>query len=267
VKAYCINLDRRPDRLEHMAMEFQRAGLSFERVAAIDATDPAVAARAKLVPRSSQNLRISTEVYACLQSHRLAWQRMLQEGQTYAAFFEDDLLLVPDIGFLCADEWVPPDAEVVKLETFGVRVHLSRQRLSIGQKWQLARMVSSHVGGAAYVLRADTAAQLLTLSETLGDPVDQLLFNSSYGFADRVVIYQMFPALAVQGDRVGSHKRKFKTGWQATSILDRHAAGQGSAQEVPEGIGARLTRRIREERRALWKDTEYVVVPHGSGES
>lgn len=267
MKAYCINLDSRPDRLEHMTAEFRRAGLPFERIVAIDASDPAVAVQALAVPLSSRNFRISPEAYACLQSHRLAWRRMLDEGHAYGVFFEDDLLLTPDIAFLCADGWVPSDAEVVKLETFGVRVHLSRQRFRIGPNRALARMVSSHVGAAAYVLRADTATKLLMLSENHGEPVDQLLFNDSCGFSDRAVIYQMIPALAVQGDRNLPHKRKFKTGWQATSIPKRHAAGQGVVPDVSEGKAARLLRRLREERRSLWEDTEYVVVPHGRSES
>lgn len=36
MKAYCINLDRRPDRLEHMERQFERLGMAFERIAAVD---------------------------------------------------------------------------------------------------------------------------------------------------------------------------------------------------------------------------------------
>ena len=46
MKAYCINLDRRPDRLKHMTEVFAEHGIAFERVAAVDGLDPSVAAAA-----------------------------------------------------------------------------------------------------------------------------------------------------------------------------------------------------------------------------
>jgi glycosyl transferase, family 25 len=263
MKAYCINLDRRPDRLEHMTVEFQRAGIPFARISAVDAQDPAVAAAAGSVPLSMQKARISPGAYACLQSHRLAWHRMLQEGHSHAAVFEDDVLLAPDIGFLGTEDWVPPDADVVKLETFRTRVQLSRRRQTAVPGWDLARMISAQVGAAAYVLRAKTAMRLLAVTESLCEPVDQMLFNGAYGFSDHAVIYQMIPAPAVQGDRVGPDKQKAKTGWQATSIPERHDLGQGRVDETAEGMTARLFRRLREEGRSLWEGTHYVVVPHG----
>ena len=263
MRAYCINLDRRTDRLEQVTMEFKRAGLPFERITAVDAKDPAVAAAAETVPLSFQHVRISAGAYACLQSHRRAWRRMLDDGQAYGAFFEDDVLLAPDISFLGEDQWVPADAEVVKLETFQTRVHLSRHRHRIAPAWSLARLRSTHIGTAAYVLRADTAERLLVLTERRGDPVDELVFNSKLGFFDSAMIYQMIPAPAAQGDRLGPQKLKVDVGWKATSITTRHAAGQVAVQDVPERIFARFYRRLREELCAVRNGTRYVVVAHG----
>ncbi len=268
MKAYCINLDRRPDRLAHMTAEFARAGIPFTRISAVDAKDPEVAAAARAVPLSVlEKARISPGAYACLQSHRLAWRRMLDEGQAHAAFFEDDVLLAPGLGFLASEDWVPPDADVVKLETFRVRVQLSRRRRAAAPGWDLARMMSAQIGAAAYILRAETAARLLALTENLGEPVDQVIFNGAYGFADTALIYQMVPAPAVQGDRLGAQRQKAVAGWQATSITERHATGQTPVQAGREGKAARAFRRLREEGRALWGGTRYVVVPHGQSGS
>ena len=264
MKAYCINLDRRPDRLAHMTAEFQRAGLPFVRIAAVDAQDPKVAAAALSAPPSvREGARISPGAYACLQSHRLAWRRMLDDGQSHGAFFEDDVLMAPDLGFLAREDWVPPDADVVKLETFRVRVQLSRRRQLAAPGWDLARMMSAQIGAAAYILCAETARRLLALTENLGEPVDQLIFNPAYGFAGQAVIYQMVPAPAVQGDHIGAQRQKASAGWQATSITERHAAGQAPVRAAQEGRVARLLRRLREEARALGGGTRYVVVQHG----
>ena len=124
-------------------------------------------------------------------------------------------------------------------------------------------MRSTHIGTAAYVLRADTAERLLVLTERRGDPVDELVFNSKLGFFDRAVVYQMIPAPAVQGDRLGPRKQKAKTGWQTTSITERHAAGKMAVPDIVEGRSARLFRRLREELHALRSGTQYVVVPQG----
>lgn len=266
MRTYCINLDRRPDRLAHVTAEFARAGLGFERLAAVDARDPAVAEAAARMPLSFRGLRISAGAYACLQSHRLAWQRLLDSGEALAAVFEDDVILGPDLGFLAGDGWVPPDAELVKLETFRVRVHLSRRRIDLGGGNALARLHSTQLGCAGYVIRADLARRLLAMTETTGDPVDEIMFNTNLGLAAQTVIYQMVPAPAVQGDRVQQGRGPQGRGqalpdWQATSITERHAEG-AAAGERPETPLGRLVRRLREELRARGQGTRYVVVPH-----
>ena len=263
MKAYCINLDRRPDRLAHMTAEFARAGIPFERIPAVDSQDPVVATAAKTIPLSFQNTRISAGAYACLQSHRLAWRRMLEEGQDFGAIFEDDVFLAADMAPLFDEAWIPPDADVIKLETFRVRVHLSRRRQRIDGGWELAQLLSTQFGSAAYVLRADCAKRLLTWTQESGDPVDEVLFNRDLGFAGRSVIYQMTPAPAIQGDRIGPDKQKAATGWQATSITARHAVEQTAVKAGSESTFAKLRRRLREEGRALRLGTRYVVVPHG----
>jgi glycosyl transferase family 25 len=261
MKAYCINLDRRPDRLEHVTAEFRRAGLAFERLPAVDARDPAVAAAAARLPVSFRGIRISAGAYACLQSHRLAWQRLLDSGDRLAAVFEDDVILAPDLGFLALDDWVPGDAELVKLETFRVRVHLSRRRIDLGGGNALARLQSTQMGSAGYVIRSDVARRLLDLTEVTGDPVDEIMFNTRLGFAPGAVIYQMIPAPAVQGDRVPPEAGGVLPAWQATSITERHAEGK-AALERPEIPVERLLRRLREEIRARALGTRYQVVPH-----
>ena len=45
MKAYCINLERRPDRKTHMWQQFERLDVAVEWFAAIDGSLPAVAAQ------------------------------------------------------------------------------------------------------------------------------------------------------------------------------------------------------------------------------
>ena len=116
MKAYCINLDRRPDRLDHMTGQFGRHGMPFERIPAVDCQRPEVAAEATKCLPTSLGPRISAAAYACFQSHREAWRRLVASGESHGLILEDDLLLADGIAEYLGDGWVPPDADLVRLE-------------------------------------------------------------------------------------------------------------------------------------------------------
>jgi glycosyl transferase family 25 len=260
MKAYCVNLDRRPDRLAHMTAEFTRAGIAFERVAAVDGQAPQVAAAAAAAPPSRLNgLRISAAAYACLQSHRLAWSRIAAGGDSHGLVCEDDIELAPGAALSVAAAGLPADADVVKLETFRVRVHVDRRTLPVPGGRHLARLRSTHIGGAAYILRREAAARLRRDTEGCGDAVDEALFNARLPLFATLVIYQMLPAPVRQAKRGGG----MQAAWTEASITERFMAGQGEVAGAAERLPVRLWRRLTEEVRAAAGGTRYVVVPYG----
>lgn len=263
MKAYCINLDRRSDRLEHMTAEFARAGVPFERIPAVDGQDPEVMAEAAKLPESFHKVRMGVGAYGCLQSHRVFWQRLVDSGDAWGMVFEDDLLLASGMGALLVGDWIPSDADIVKLETFRIRVHVSAGCHPVGTDRKTGRLHSTHLGTGAYAVSAAMARRLLVETENTGDPVDEFLFNAHLPFFATARIYQMIPAPVLQGDRAGATKKKLDTGWQATSITERHFAGKKPAGRFGETSLQRLWRRGREELRARLKGTRYIVVPHG----
>ena len=263
MKAYCINLDRRPDRLAHMTAEFARAGIPFERIAAVDGQDPEVASAASRLPLSSINKRISVGAHGCMQSHREFWRRLVASGDPWGMIFEDDLVLAPDMAVYLQEGWVPVDADIVKLETFTVRIHIAAHSIPVLGDRRLARLHASHLGTGSYAISANMARRLLSETEICGDPIDEFLFNVQLPFFPTARIYQMFPAPVMQGDRVGVTKQKWLSGWQATSIIDRVALEQEAVSILPESWMQRIWRRGREEIRARLRGTRYVVVPHG----
>jgi len=263
MKAYCINLDRRPDRLEHMTQQFVAQGLSFERVSAVDANTAEVAAAALQCGVGVTGLKMGAGAYACFQSHRKVWRRLLETGDSHAMVFEDDVVLADGIDAYLDLGWVPAEADLIRLETFLTRFHRDRgPGIEVAGR-HIHRLRSRHVGAGSYVISARAARRLLATTEQIDDPIDELLFNEVSPLFRELVVYQMIPAPAVQGDRLSPGKQKANSGWQATSIIERHTEPEMAAQTAPEGTGGRLLRRVSEEVRARLSGTEYVVAPHG----
>jgi len=261
MKAYCINLDRRPDRLDHMTRQFNRQGMSFERVPAIDGQRPDVIAQASKCLPSSCGARMSASVYACFQSHREAWRRLVASGEPFALVLEDDLLLADGMAATLENYWIPQDADLVRLETFGTRLHVDAGHGHHFGSRQLLRLRSGHLGAGCYVVSAKAAQLLLAKSTNFNEPVDVFLFGEGGASFDALVTYQMIPSPAVQGKRPISATTNAT--WSATSITNRFAPGASTPTPRAETPSHRLIRRVKEEFRAHLQGTRYIVVPHG----
>jgi glycosyl transferase family 25 len=208
MKRYLINLDRRPDRLAAMAEEGRKAGVSFTRIAAVDGQAPAARVPMQRWFAASGPLGpLPTGDRCCTLSHRLAWEALVASGAPYAAVLEDDVRLLPGAAALLADAaWIPPHADLIKLEHFGPASQkvLVRDERPLAGGFTLARLASKHTGAAAYILSHRAARALLAI-ERFALPVDHLLFNpnNSPVFA-ALDPWQVLPAVARQQDFIGA---------------------------------------------------------------
>lgn len=259
MKAYVLNLDGRTDRLAHMRGLMEAEGLDWQRVPAVRADDPAVAAAAAAVAPGKSGRRMSVGAYAIHQSHREAWRRLVGSGAPAGLVFEDDVVFAPGVFRERADlipDLIPDGADIVKLETYAVRTHLEAGPGIAAGPRRLKRLRAGHDGAAGYALTAAAAARLLARTEAIRDPVDETVFGQWLGDFG---VLQMTPAPVIQGDRLGLLGREVPD-WAASSVAARAAGGDVIRPETPLG---RLLRRAREEIRARALGTEYVVVPHG----
>lgn len=261
MKAYCINLDRRPDRMEHMTAQFARQGMTVERIPAVDAQDPAVAAAAALCRVGFTGRVMGPGAYGCFQSHREFWRRLVASGETHGMILEDDLVLSEGLAAYLADGWVPTDADIVKLETYESRIHLDKGEGASAGPRRLHRLRSRHAGTGCYVISAAAAKRLLAQTEgTPNDPIDEYLFSEASPAFGTLRIYQMVPAPVIQGDRWKGAGAG--ASWTETSITQRLAPGDVPGMKR-ETRWDRLRRRLREEFRALRRGTRYAVARHG----
>jgi glycosyl transferase, family 25 len=184
MKIYLINLDRHPERLEHMRKQLN--GVAFERISALDGSND---------PATTKGL--SRFELACLESHKLAWRQFLDGPEGHACFLEDDLHVWPGFAPLTrSGSWIPTGAHSVKLDTYLQKVELGERQVAIGER-QIARLYSRHQSSAAYILTREGAARYLELTASALAPADYALFPN-HPRRLGLHIYQLCPAIAIQ---------------------------------------------------------------------
>ena len=92
---YVINLNRSPDRLAYSKLEFERYGIDYTRIEAIDGQQLDIAD----YPQATRNAwfyhtPLTINEIACYQSHLIALQSFLDSDATHALILEDDFAFV-----------------------------------------------------------------------------------------------------------------------------------------------------------------------------
>jgi len=256
MKVYCINLDRRPDRLAHMTEQFERLGVDFVRVPAVDGQDTKVQAEAERLGHERSGQPGGAGTFACFQSHKEIWRTLVKSGDSFAIVLEDDVLVADRIVEYLSVDWIPANAHIVKLETNKNRIHLCATSSTKVPEYPLQRLYSAHLGTGGYIISRKTAQKLLADTKSFDLAVDRYLFSPESKMFSELLIYQMVPAPVIQGD-----KAKVESDWVKTSITDRQGAPNFCGKR--ERLLKRTSRRLREEIRAIRQGTRYVVVPFG----
>jgi glycosyl transferase, family 25 len=258
---YCINLDKRPDRLAHMRAQAREVGVALTRMPAVDAASPEIQEAVATRAAGATGLRMGAGAIACFESHRACWRALLDSDAGHAILLEDDVLLAADFAAVACPGWVPADADVVKLETWGVRVNLGRRHPNrIGPR-ELRRLHSTHFGSAGYVISRRAAERLLVLTENACDPIDNTLFSPDQPIFSMLLL----PDDAGAG---GPGKKQDEptapAAWTDSSITERFLGDDpvGAAAER-RGIAARLRQRLAAEWQARLRGLSYARVAHG----
>lgn len=194
MQSFVINLDRATERLAHLRTTFGEHGLSFTRMAAVDAK---LLTPSEIAERCSAEARLGVTELACFLSHRKCWQAIADLGLPHAVVFEDDVLLGTDAAaILNKSEWIPPQAALVKLETNARPTIVEKASEASVAGRSVRRLRGPHFNSVSYVISRDGALALLAASERIDRPVDLFLFDE-HGL-DRLPTYQLVPALCIQ---------------------------------------------------------------------
>ena len=226
-----------------------RAGLDYERIAAVDGRKLSQDEVARHARGATEPL--SAGEVGCFLSHRTAWRRIVEGARRHAAILEDDLFFSGTAArFLSSTDWIPADADIVKIETTLRRTTLGRARRTVGGGHFLALLRGHHFGSGGYIVSHRAARRLVDATPSATMPVDELLFNPRSPARQVHRIYQIVPALCIQ-----AVMRKEA----AATALARSDIARGRTMAPRRSHPARLKREIAR----LWNQFLTAVAGHG----
>ena len=218
MKCYLVNLDKTPDRLAFIEEQFRyllgqvpAGSMELVRVSAVDADrlDDKTIEKYYEKDRYSFNARYFPNVLsasgmtsgeiACFLSHRKCWQKIVDAQDDYAVVLEDDIIFSETAGrFFSEKEWIPEDADIVKLEVLTRKIITGIEPATRFQGKEVLRLYSSSLGTAAYVISKKTAQRLLQMTERFFIPVDHFMFSTFFPYFSEFTCYQVVPAVCIQ---------------------------------------------------------------------
>lgn len=206
MKCYIINLDRSKERLELMAIQMRNVGLPFERVPAVDGHQLTEEELASLIPQvRNWTVSITPTEAGCFLSHKRCIEAIANGLDDYAIVLEDDIVFSKNAAsLLSTGDWIPNDADIIKLETQGKKVLLGELSSCSGTRFEVGRLFTTHILAAAYIVTKSGANRILKHMDKVTAPVDHFLFNTHYGILDKLRVYQCAPAICRQAGLVST---------------------------------------------------------------
>jgi glycosyl transferase family 25 len=230
MRAYLINLDRSKDRLEHMMQQFARIGLRFERMPGVDGNTFSEDELKEFARQRPLHSPWSAGLAGCLLGHLEAWRHVAEAGEPFAAVFEDDVHLAADLGrLLASDNWIPPGADVIRLESNSQMILGPGQAIIAAPGRCIHEAVSGSWGAAGYIISRKTAGRAIDALPKFHHSPDNFLFKpGSSPFATTLRRFQVKPAVCIQdmllrGDE--AHLRSLiGSQWTATLARQRKSS-------------------------------------------
>jgi glycosyl transferase family 25 len=199
MQIYYINVETYADRRAFMEGQFEKLGLVAERLAAVTPADLSSSdLDAYCSPRRARWL--TPMELCCSLSHVAAARALLASGAPHALVLEDDAVLSARLPrFLAAFEAMPPDLDVLRLETTrGQRLRLLPSGLPDIAGIGLHRSYSWAFGAGGYIVSRRGAAKIVASPETRLHAADRYLFDPYAALPRQLMAYQAKPTMIVQ---------------------------------------------------------------------
>ena len=182
LKIFLINLDSRPDRLAYVSKQLDELGLDFIRISAVVGKNLNLEEQRLFDKRGfilEQKKELVLGEIGCAMSHRLIWQKMLDENIDHALILEDDVNI---------DEYLVDFLKkTIHYQAFDFL------NLSFTKPYELNEQ-ALHFLGSGYIISKLGAEHFLQASNVMTFPIDLTWRFSAgllrQGFVSNVLIEQ-----------------------------------------------------------------------------
>ena len=262
MKCFLINLDRSPERLGFFDAQASKYGMPYERIPGVDGRQLSDIECDRMRSDHFDFQPINPGEIGLFLSHRSIWTRLIDQDLPYAAVFEDDAVVSPDIeSVLMAIDAARPAVDIIKLETTGRKVVTESASQPLGKTHRLHKLLSWHGGTAGYVVTHAGARKLLEATWPLADPIDQVMFHPLSRVRPQLRVMQLEPAVCIQKNIL----EKSGVDPVFNTTIDRHASRgpmfrHGLWVDLRRAWKKHLERRLRR-RLAGQPGHRYQVVP------
>ncbi len=240
-----------------MSALLEAAGVAFVRVPAVDGQLLSQDDIDRVyVPRPADVPLTKGEV-GCFLSHRICFERIAADTDSYAVILEDDIHLSGDFAAIVADSgWIPAGTDLVKLETsykYGSPVEIDRYGVPVGDGRRCHRLHGWVSGSGAYVVSRDAALRLLDMTARFDRPIDVLMYDPLIGSAGNFNIQQVVPAPCIQDSGAN---------WPTTPGIESIIASEREASAVDREV-----KRHRSLAGKIWRELKrpferLLISPH-----
>lgn len=205
-KVFLINLDKSPHRLQKSSEQLASQNIEFERIQAIDGTQ---LSQNEIAKHYSPELNKATYYrnlgygeIGCYLSHRLAWQKIVENKLPYAIVLEDDFQLTGKLlDVFNAINTLQEEWHLLKLANYQKRNKPIKARKPINGNFELVIHKKPLTGCCAQAITLQAATQLLKVTERFGCPVDTQIQRV---WQTNVPVFALMPFVIEQDDKTHS---------------------------------------------------------------
>lgn len=221
---YYINLDRSLSRREHIEHLFEDINLPIHRVSAIDgrklSNDTLSSLRPPLSERRFWLKEMTAGEIGAYLSHLKAWKMFLETKEEWALILEDDPFFRQNVcDFITDTSWIPEGVDLIQLTSSKYPKDDIRSAEVVNLPQKNARLLNvlewGNMGALGYILNRKTAIALVSLSQKILGPVDDILFLYASPLRESVKAWGLAPAVIYYDDDlesdVGLDKKNNKT--------------------------------------------------------
>lgn len=201
-----LNIQRAKDRKKLMIEELKSRNITAQFFEGTDFKNTEKKELLEYCMESGPWGNIQAPEMAIVTSHVKAWERFLRSDADICFIMEDDIFISEELEQWLSDlSWLPKDADIIKLECWvekldgrgavlfevpGTR-HLNRK---------VKKLLTRHMGAAGYLITRKAIEKLINF-KPFNMVADHILFNiNASKIAREMNIYQIIPALIIQGN-------------------------------------------------------------------